>query len=121
MDIWINAVKRRGKVIDLSELEIDEDIFWIVKSREPRYERFYEWALVIKKEDMEKFWEWMPIRMLHHVHELRIYYVNVWKSSEDFHKFTYVRVFDRGPVEVNTLPDTDRWWIIKQIDVSDDL
>ena len=121
MNRWINAVKQRGKVIDLSTLEIDEDVFWIVKTKEPRYRRFPEWALVIREEDVEKYWEWMPIRFYHLMIESRIYYVNVWKSSEDFQKIMYAKVFDIGTTEVTIMPYADREWVIRQFNEEWDL
>nr|QBK93445.1 MAG: hypothetical protein LCPAC404_01490 [Pithovirus LCPAC404] len=124
MDKWIDAVKKRGKIISLSEIEIDEDLLNTVQTYESEYNSIDSW--IITKEGIQEFWEWMPV----HIHwpedededekknkdQFIIYYVNVWKSSPKFKTFICVREVNMVDFhEVEERPDIKQDWIIDQL------
>ena len=130
MDKWVDAVKKCEKIINLSEIEIDEDLLNAIKTHELEHSSNYSWGM---SEDVpQQFWEWMPV----HIHwpddgdeddeneedekkeedQLIIYYVNVWKSSPKFKTFVCVREVNvEDFFEVEERPDINQDWIIDQL------
>ena len=137
MDEWIDVVKKSGKTINLSEIEIDEDLLNAIKTHELEHSSVRD---SIMSNMVEKFWEWMPV----HDHfpdeeededenekkeeenedenekkeknQFIIYYVNVWKLSPKFETFICVREVNVEDVfEVEERPDIDQAWIINQL------
>ena len=113
MDKWVDAVEKRGKTISLSEIEIDKDLLNVVQEKELEYKNIDAW--VIREEYVQEFWEWMPVLINIPGHEIKIYCINVWKSSPKFKTFICVRGLGMNVVNVDERPDIDQDWIIKQL------
>nr|QBK92747.1 MAG: hypothetical protein LCPAC401_03850 [Pithovirus LCPAC401] len=106
MDKWVDAVEKRGKTINLSEIEMDKDLLVVLQERKSRYEKIGAW--VIEKKDVQKFWEWVPVYIEFTGDELSIYCVNVWKSSSKFKTFICVK----PGIDTNERSDVDKHLII---------
>nr|QBK92746.1 MAG: hypothetical protein LCPAC401_03840 [Pithovirus LCPAC401] len=95
---------------------MDEDLLNVVQEKESEYKNLGGW--VIREEDTQRFWEWMPVYVNTSGHEIRIYCVNVWKSSPKFKTFICVRVLAPGvlnEVVVDERTDVDQDWIIERL------
>ena len=113
MDEWVDAVEKHGKTISLSEIEIDEDLLNAVQKQQLQHKDLDSW--IIRKEDVQEFYEWMPVHVHMPGNEIRIYCVNVWKSSSKFKTFICVRALGMDAVEVDERPDIKQDWIIEQL------
>ncbi len=113
MDKWVNVVEKRGKIIKLSEIEIDEDLLNAVQKQQLQHRDLDSW--ILRKEDVKEFWQWMPVYVHMSGYETRIYCVNVWKSSSKFKTFICVRALGMGAIEVDERPDIKQDWIIKRL------
>ncbi len=85
MDEWVDAVEKHGKTISLSEIEIDEDLLNAVQKQQLQHKDLDSW--IIRKEDVQEFYEWMPVHVHMPGNEIRIYCI----LDSDYHTLAEIQ------------------------------